>query len=49
MTDKMVFPRKDRPENKIDPVTAALAALGWNMRRRKAATSIYNNPDTCAI
>lgn len=28
----MVFPRKERPENKIDPVTAALGAYGWKMR-----------------
>jgi phage terminase large subunit-like protein len=28
----MVFPRKERPDNKIDLITAALGALGWKMR-----------------
>jgi phage terminase large subunit-like protein len=46
---EMIFPRKERVENKIDPVTAALAALGWKMRQRNAAASIYSDPKTCAI
>jgi len=45
----MVFPRKERVENKIDPVTAALAALGWKMRQQNAKASIYSDPKTCAI
>lgn len=36
---EMVFPRKERPENKIDPVTATLGALGWHLRTRPVASS----------
>ena len=46
---EMVFPRKERVENKIDPVTAGLAALGWHLRKHKPASSIYNDAATCAI
>lgn len=38
---EMVFPRKERPENKIDPVTAFLGALGWKLRTQPQGAEMF--------
>ena len=36
-----VFPRKERVENKIDPVTAAIGALGYALRQQQNQVSFW--------
>ena len=37
----MVFPKKEMPANKIDPVTALLGAIGWKLRTQPVDQEIF--------
>jgi phage terminase large subunit-like protein len=39
-----IYPRKERPENKIDGVVALISALGRAMRHVQAEPSVYAQP-----
>jgi len=38
-----VYPRKERPENKIDPAIAAIMARGRSLLREQKLASIYES------
>jgi len=44
-----VYPRKSRPENKIDGAVALMIAKCIELRKGPSLGSIYNDPLTCAI
>jgi phage terminase large subunit-like protein len=44
-----IFPRKERPENKIDPSVALIGCNGLRMREPQAEPSVYANPETAVM